>query len=143
MSVVVKFPLVSKEPFRLDGQADQLAGARTRRLLTTQEALDAVVDLRLWEDSRELKRHERFLRTQLARERAFVETLEEAFRAAEWLAPTILREHPDGTCGTLLVFRQNTKSRSVESAAAFNCTSKGVVLVAHQMLIIPKRASTS
>lgn len=142
MSVVIPFKRLILEPFRLDGQADRLAGRRTRRLLTTQEALNEVVDLQKSDASLELKRHEFTLRRKLARERAFLETLEEAFGAAQIVAPEILKEFGEGATGTLVVLRRDPKSKDVKSAAAFACKGRGVVLVAHQMLIMPKRSAS-
>lgn len=138
MSVLVPFPKKPKEPFRLDGQADRVAGRRTRRLLTTREALVVIMEERKRQDSEELRRYERVLRQKLARETAFVDTLLEAFRVAEIAAPLILKETPDGEGGTLVVRREYRDRKARKLLAMFRCTSRGVVLVAHQMLIVPR-----
>lgn len=140
MGSVLQFKRLIQEPFRLDGQADRVAGIRTRGLLTTQEALVEVIDLRKSDPSRELKKYEAMLRRKLARERAYLETLDEAFGVAQLAAPEILSEFGGRATGTLVVLKRDRRSKEVKSAAAFSCRGRGVVLVAHQMLIVPKRA---
>jgi hypothetical protein len=139
LSVVVPFPKSAREPFRLDGQADRLAGVRTQRLLTATEALGAIRDLRKSADSEELREHEWYLRQSLAREEDFMRTLFFAFRVTEYVAPIILRHTDVGDRATIHVEKRLRQNLPARKLGIFDCTSRGGVLVAHKMIIMPER----
>lgn len=122
------------EPFRLDGQADQVAGKRTHGLLATCSDLDVVRRHRREQDSKYLQQLEAMLERRMAKQEAFVEALDEIFSVAQMVAPNILDELAVGERGTLVIIREDRRR-----GAAFGCTSRGAVLVADTLALLPNR----
>ena len=74
------------------------------------------------------------LTRRLAKEEACVETLEEAFLVAQMVAPEILTELPAGQRAILVIVREDA-----QRGAAFGCASRGAVLIAETLALLPNR----
>lgn len=134
MGQVLQFPRQVAEPFRLEGRANLNAGMRTVRLLETSRQLRAVADRRRREDCDYLRQAEVLLRQQLARQEAEVEVLEETVSAAQIVAPEVLSQLAFDQRALLVITRRDTGQ-----GAAFECASRGAVLAAETILLIPRR----
>lgn len=136
MGRVIQFPRAVIEPFRLEGQADMRVGMRAVRLMETGRQLGIVRRHRARQDSQHLQELERLLLRQFAQEEADAETLEETITVAQIVAPEILCQLELGERAVLVIAREDTGS-----GAAFGCASRGAVLAADSMAILPPRKS--
>ena len=133
MGRVVQFPKAVMEPFRLEGEADFRAGLRAARLLETSRHLEVVATHRRREDSPHLRQLESMLQRQFARQEEDVELLEQTISVAQLVAPEILGQPEMGERALLIIARDDNGQ-----GAAFSCASKGIILAADVVALLPK-----
>jgi transcription elongation GreA/GreB family factor len=107
---------------------------RAAHLLETSRHLEVVAAHRRREDSLLLKQLESLLQRQFARQEEDVELLEQTISVAQLVAPEILEQIEVGERALLIIAREDNGQ-----GAAFRCASRGIILAADGVALLPKR----